>query len=175
MIAQFKKHKYTAKALRYAFKVIKGHRPACSYEIKACHRFVDDLHYQKRYEYSITKAERACRFMEKMPHTKGKWAAQKKDLRLEDWQCFIFCNLFGWVNAGGFRRFRDCYLKIPRKNGKSMISAALGVFMFTMDGEYGAEVYSGATTMKQAWEVFGPGRQMLQRLPALRCLPISSK
>lgn len=39
--------------------------------------------------------------------------------------------------------------------------------MFTADGEFGAEVYSGATTEKQAWEVFGPARLMMSRSPEL--------
>ncbi len=115
------------------------------------------------YIYDVAKAEKACKFIEQMPHTKGKWAAQKKKLILEGWQCFIVCNLFGWVNESGLRRFRKAYLKIPRKNGKSLFAAAIGHYMFSKDGEFGAEVYSGATTEKQAWEVFGPAKLMAQR------------
>lgn len=61
------------------------------------------------------------------------------------------------------RRFRECYLEVARKNGKSMTAALIGIMMFALDGEAAAEVYSGATTEKQAWETFGPARQMLLR------------
>ena len=68
-------------------------------------------------------------------------------------------------NAQGFRRFRKVYLKVPRKNGKSPLAAAIGHIMFAMDDEYGAEVYCGATTEKQAWEVFLPAKLMAQKTP----------
>ena len=56
---------------------------------------------------------------------------------------------------------------MPRKNGKSVIGAGVGIAMFTADDEFGAEVYSGATTEKQAWEVFRPARLMVKRSPML--------
>jgi phage terminase large subunit-like protein len=54
------------------------------------------------------------------------------------------------------RRFRVLFVVVPRKNGKSALSAGIGLYMLCADGEFGAEVYSGATNEKQAWEVFGP-------------------
>jgi phage terminase large subunit-like protein len=107
--------------------------------------------------------------MQLMPHTKGKWAAKKERLVLQPWQCFIECNLFGWVHKQtGKRRFRECYEEEPRKNGKSLRLAARGIYLFCADDEAGAEIYSGATTEKQAYEVFRPAWQMVQKLPALR-------
>ncbi len=47
----------------------------------------------------------------------------------------------------------------------SLAVAPIGLFMLTADGEPGAEVYSGATSEKQAWEVFGPAREMTKRVP----------
>lgn len=58
-------------------------------------------------------------------------------------------------------------LLVPRKNGKSALAAAIGLYMLVADGEHGAEVYSGATSEKQAWEVFRPAKLMAQRSPAL--------
>lgn len=166
MIKHFKDAPHTQDALSYAYNVINGHRLSCKEEKQACQRFIDDFNRDFDYNYDSNKAERACRFIELMPHTKGKWAAQKKKLILEPWQKFIICNLFGWVNEAGFRRFRKAYLKIPRKNGKSLMVAAIGHFMFSHDGEFGAEVYTGATTEKQAWEVFGPARLMALKTEA---------
>ncbi|EFK3632052.1 hypothetical protein A8343_002309 [Escherichia coli] len=89
-------------------------------------------------------------------------------ITLEPWQLFVVCCAFGWVNKGSrLRRFREVYTEIPRKNGKSAISAGVALYCFACDNEFGAEVYSGATTEKQAWEVFRPARLMCKRTPML--------
>lgn len=162
----------TESAKGYARAVVAGKIPAGSYIKLACQRFLDDL---KRtgtdwpYKYDAAKADRAIRFMEKMPHTKGKWAAKRQQLVFQPWQHFIECNLFGWVHKrSGLRRFRKAYEEIPRKNGKSLRLAARGLYLFCADGEAGAEIYSGATSEKQAYEVFRPAWQMVQKLAALR-------
>ena len=164
-IEAFKDYPHSQDAVTYAFQIIKGRIPACKEVIQACQRFIDDLNRDFEFVFDAVLAEKACKFIEKLPHTKGKWAARKQDLTLGAWQKFIVCNLFGWINPDGFRRFRKAYLKIPRKNGKSPLAAAIGHYMFSQDDEFGAEVYSGATTEKQAWEVFGPARLMAQRTP----------
>lgn len=165
MLKHFKDYPHSRDALSYAYDVVKGHRLACKQEKQACQRFIDDLQGLDGYFYDVDKAEKACAFIERLPHTKGKWAARGQKLILEAWQKFAICNLFGWVDESGLRRFRKAYMKIPRKNGKSALSAGIGHYMFTKDGEYGAEVYCGASTEKQAWEVFGPARVMAQRTP----------
>jgi len=165
MIKAFKNAPHSESAYIYAAQVTKGHIPACNEIIQACQRFVDDLTRDFEFIYDIEKAEKACGFIEKLPHTKGKWASKKQDLTLAPWQKFFVCNVFGWTSKEGLRRFRKVYAKIPRKNGKSPLAAAIGHYMFTQDGEFGAEVYSGATSEKQAWEVFGPARLMAKRTP----------
>lgn len=96
------------------------------------------------------------------------WAFKRMPITLEPWQLFIICCAFGWVQKGSkLRRFREVYTEIPRKNGKSAISAGVALYCFTCDNEFGAEVYSGATTEKQAWEVFRPARLMCKRTPLL--------
>lgn len=157
----------------YAEDVLASRIPACQFVIMACQRFLDDLERQGNedfpYVYDPERANRACRFMELLPHVKGKWAAQRKLLDLEPWQCFIECNLFGWVHhETGLRRFREAYEEVPRKNGKSIRLSARGTYLFAADGESGAEVYSGATTEKQAYEIFRPAWLMVQKLQNLR-------
>ncbi len=166
MLKEFADAPYTQRALAYAYDVVNGHKASSKVERQSCERFINDLQHLQGYLYDITRAEKACIFIETLPHTKGKWAARKQDLKLEGWQLFIVCNLFGWVDDNNFRRFRKAYLKIPRKNGKSLLAAAIGHYMFSKDGEYGAEVYSGATTEKQAWEVFAPARLMAKKTEA---------
>ena len=106
-----------------------------------------------------------CR-QDRRNHVKGReWAG--KHIVLEPWQCFILAVVFGWVRkTDGLRRFREIYAEIPRKSGKSVLGACIGLYMFAADGEPGAEVYSGATSEKQAWEVFGPARQMCLKNPS---------
>jgi phage terminase large subunit-like protein len=159
-------------ANEYAERVVRGKIPACKWVKLACKRHLDDLKRQKQrnwpYRFDPVKAERPCRFIELLPHVKGKWAARGERIKLEPWQCFALCSLFGWVlKASGHYRFREAYIKVPRKNSKSTLAAGIGLFKFCADGEYGAEVYSGATSEKQAWEVFRPAKQMVERTPKL--------
>jgi phage terminase large subunit-like protein len=164
-------HPHIEKANGYARDIIAGRVPACKWVRKACERHLDDLERAKAkawpYEFAPAKAERVCRFAELMPHVKGRWARKDPITRrasritLEPWQCFIIACLFGWVKKrSGMRRFRRASIYIPRKNAKSTTACIIGWWMFAKDDEPGAEVYSGATSEKQAWEVFGPARQM---------------
>lgn len=164
--------------------VLDGKILACKWIRLACERQVKDLQRSASpdfpYRYDPAKASKVCRFLETKPHTKGRWAARHQRLKLEPWQCFKTCTLFGWVRKpcsvhrapdehcqdckqAGRYRFTEAYIKEPRKNGKSPWAAAVGHFKFSADGEFGAEVYCGATTEKQAWEVFGPARLMADR------------
>jgi phage terminase large subunit-like protein len=154
---------------RYAEDVVSGAVAAGRYATLACDRFLADLERDWQYEYRPDLADRAVRFQERLPHIKGKWSAKKERLRYEPWQKFAECNLFGWVHREtGLRRFRESYEEIPRKNAKSTRAAARGLYMFCADKESGAEVYSGATTEKQAYEVYRPAWLMAHRTPALR-------
>lgn len=158
---------------RYAKDVVAGKIPACKWVRLACRRHLDDLKRQKDRDFDFrfdpAAAQKVCRFVELMPHTKGSWAARGERLVMQPWQVFLTICIFGWKNKlDGFRRFKRALLLVPRKNGKSAWAAAIGLYMLAADGEHGAEVYSGATSEKQAWEVFRPARIMAQRQPAFR-------
>jgi phage terminase large subunit-like protein len=156
-------------AKRYAEEIAAGTVSAGRYERLACERFIADLNRDWQYEYRPEIADRSVRFQERLPHIKGKWSSKKERLRYEPWQKFAECNLFGWVHREtGLRRFRESYEEIPRKNAKSTRAAARGLYLFCADKESGAEVYSGATTEKQALEVYRPAWLMAHRTPALR-------
>lgn len=152
----------------YVSGVLSGEILACKWIRLACERHRRDMEAKASFPYRFdpAKAERACRFAELFPHVKGKWAARNELLKLEPWQCFVWGSIYGWVHKKtGLRRFRKVRLYLPRKNGKSFMVSPMGLYMFTADGEPGAEVYSGATSEKQAWEVFGPARQMAKMVP----------
>lgn len=160
-------------AADYAASVIAGTVPAGPWVIKAAQRHLRDLEKSKtdpKYPYYFNDQEGAkvCRFIEKLPHTKGEWARNKEIIVLQPWQCFLLVVLFGWKKRKNHkRRFRVAYWEIPRKNGKSILGAGIGLYMLLADGEFGAEVYSGATTEKQAWEVFKPAKIMMERTPRI--------
>ena len=163
---------YAAIAQGYARDVVGGKILAGKSIRLQCRRFLSELKLEKRkdfpYRFDVDKASRICRFIEKLPHSKGKWARSKETLRLEPWQIWILACAFGWLRKrDGLRRFRVLTVVVPRKNGKSALAAGIALYMLCADGEFGAEVYSGATNEKQAWEVFGPARLMAQRTPAL--------
>jgi phage terminase large subunit-like protein len=163
----------------YARQVIAGEIPACKWVRLACRRHMVDLERDGwDYEFRPEYAERVCNFIELLPHTKGKWALRRPGefnlIRLEPWQAFVVCSLFGWVgrekSADGrhLRRFRDAYIAVPRKNGKSLLISAIGLYMLAYDREPGAEVFCGATSKDQAWEVFRPARLMAEKTEGLR-------
>jgi phage terminase large subunit-like protein len=159
-------------AERYARGVCDGRIAACREVRQACSRHLRDLARQGADDFPFVldsdAAEKACAFIELLPHTKGEWGDRGECLRLEPWQVFIVVSIFGWRNqATGRRRCREAYLEIPRKNAKSTLAAAIGLYCFVADGEFGAEVYSGATTEKQAWEIFRPARLMALQTPEL--------
>ncbi len=163
------KYPHAVKAEAYARDVIDGKIPACKWVKLACQRHFDDKEKSKsrtyKYKFDRAKAERICRFMEKLPHIKGSKFVGKT-ITLEGWQCFILCMVFGWVRKlSGLRRFRRADIMVPRKNAKSTAAAGVGLYMGFDDNEAGAEVYSGATTEKQAREVFDTARIMVQRSP----------
>lgn len=133
--------------------------------VQACTSTLTDLfvnqHKQEfEFRFDPVKAERVCYFIETLKHVKGKWANTR--IKLEAWQCDIVCNIFGWLHKStGFRRYNECYLEIPRKNGKSVLACGIALYMLLADNEAGAEVYCGAKSKAQAGEVFEPARMMI--------------
>lgn len=159
------------KANAYCRDVISGKIDACLFVKQACQRHIDDLKKSAEKSYRWTfdkdKAERVCEFIGLMVHVKGKWAGEF--IKLEPWQCFIECSIFGWVDKKTkLRRFTEAVLFVPRKNGKSVIGAGTGNYMLLADNEAGPEIYAGATTERQAWEVFRPAKLMLQKSPGFK-------
>lgn len=157
-------------ANKWAKQVVSGKIPACKWVKLACKRHLDDLIKSKNkdfpYKFEPKLAEKKIAFIELLPHTKGEWAMKRLSITLEPWQKFGIGCTFGWVRKkDGYRRFRESYWEVPRKNGKSAIAAGVALNMFANDGEFGSEVYAGATTEKQAWEVFKPARLMAVRSP----------
>lgn len=161
------------RACIYVADVLDGTRPACKWERLACERHRADLAHVASdgeawpFVFDPVEGGRICKFGELLPHVKGEWArrdprtGKASRIRLEGWQCFILVSLFGWLKRKNrMRRFNFASIYVPRKNAKSTLADIIGLWMLTKDDEPGAEVYCGATTEKQALEVFNPARQM---------------
>ena len=142
--------------------------PACKWVKAACQRHLNDLEREEwEFHYDPKKANAVCRFIELLPHVKGKWTSPT--IRLEPWQVFILCVVFGWLCCtDGTRRFRTAYTEVPRKNAKSTLSSGVATYLVSADGEPGAEVYSLATTRDQARIVFDDARAMIRQSPGLQ-------
>lgn len=158
---------FSDRAISYCIRVITGELPNSKWIRKACQRHLDDLQRTDwRWTYDAERAEKVCKFIQMCPHEKG--AKQGEALLLEDFQVWIVCSIFGWVDSDSrLRRFKEAVLMIPRKNGKSPLAAAIALYMTFFDGERGAETYCGALSEEQAWEVFRPAKAMLEGMPEL--------
>ena len=75
--------------------------------------------------------------------------------------------IFGWKRADGSRRFRQGYVAVPRKNGKTTLLSGEGLKLLVADKEPGAEVYTIASTKDQAKLIFDEAVQMRNASPPL--------
>jgi phage terminase large subunit-like protein len=157
-------------AFEYAKQVVSGKIPACKSHKASCKRFLTDLKTagKRGFYLDIEAGDEAIEFIETFcVHIKGEWAGTP--LSLEPWQQFIVFNLFGWKRkSDDCRRFRTAYIEVPRKNGKSSLAAAIGLYMLVLDGEEGAEIYSAATKRDQAKIIFDAAKAMVQKSPSLK-------
>ena len=120
-----------------------------------------------KYYFDKQASDKAIGFIETfITHTKGELTGQP--LLLEEWQKKIISNLFGWKNKDtGFRKYRTCYIQIPRKNGKTTLCASIGLLMLFADRERGGEIYAAAGDRNQANIIFDIAKQMIMNNPEL--------
>ena len=151
--------------LSYARAVVGGSIPACRWVRLACQRHIYDLSSDRGIWWDQKSCDRALRFFAFLRHSKGEMAG--KPFVLSDWQQFVIGCLFGWKRADGSRRFREAWLEVPRKMGKTTLAAGVALLLLTADGEGGAEVYSGATKRDQAKLSHGEAKRMVKASPEL--------
>jgi phage terminase large subunit-like protein len=123
------------------------------------------------YYFDDAAADAAVEFFPRyLRHWKGEWAG--KPFVLDKWQREqVIRPFFGWKKRStGLRRYRTCWLEVPRKNGKSTLCAGVALLGLLGDGEAGAEVYAAATNKDQARVVFADAKNMVLASPELRRL-----
>ena len=117
------------------------------------------FYFNKRWAIGvITFIESLCR------HSKGR----NDLLKLELWQKAMISAIFGIVDKNGLRVFREVFIVIGRKNGKSILASTIMAVMAFFDGEYGAEIYCLAPKLDQANIVFSENfHEMIKKEPEL--------
>lgn len=119
--------------------------------------------------FNQKKAARAIKFIENFcRHHEGVLAPQL--IKLELWQKALLSVIFGVVDETGNRQFREVFVVMGRKNGKTLLAAAISAYMAFMDGEYGARIYFAAPKLEQANLCYDAFFQMVQKEPELAAL-----
>lgn len=128
-------------------------------------RFINDP--GSEWEYSDKKAYHAINFIQNFcKHSKGKLGG--KPLMLELWQKALIAATFGIVHKiDGTRKYQEVLLIVARKNGKSTLAAAVGLYLQVADGEPGAEIYACATKRDQAKIIWLEAKRMVKKSPVL--------
>lgn len=124
-------------------------------------------HPNGQWVFDNHKANHAVDFIEHYcKHSKGKYGG--KPFLLELWQKALVSATFGFVHRDtGFRQYTEVLLIVARKNGKSTLAAAIGLYLMVADGEAGAEVYSAATKKDQAKIIWLEAKRMVKKSTAL--------
>lgn len=161
-------YSYVARGTEYAESVLSGNVNACLWVRLAAQRHLADLERWKAkdapFYFDAKAADRVCDIIQHFPHIHGVWAKERKRLVLEPWQCFIIMVVFGWMaTATRTRRFRVVYVEVPRKNAKSTLTSALGLYLLGCDAEHGAHIVSAANTREQAKLLFTDAQLMARK------------
>ena len=120
----------------------------------------------KQFFFDQKKAARAIAFIQQYcRHHEGPLAPQL--ITLEIWQKALISVIFGIMDKDGLRQFRECFVVIGRKNGKTLMDAAIAAYMMYADGEYGGRAYFVASRLDQSRLAFEAFYQMVSKEPKL--------
>lgn len=123
--------------------------------------------HEKQFFFDGSKANAAIEWIETHCfHTEGPLAPGP--LKLEVWQKAMISAVFGIVDEKGSRQFREVFLVVGRKNGKSLIASGIGSYTWRVDGGYGSRVFCIAPKFDQADIVYNCIWQMTQLDPEWR-------
>lgn len=126
------------------------------------------------FSFNPKKAKAAIGFIENFcRHHEGALAPHL--IKLELWQKALISVLFGIVDQNGVRQFREAFIVIARKNGKTLLAAAIAAYMSVLDGEYGARIYFVAPKLEQACLCYDAYYQMLDKEPELSQLKLKRR
>lgn len=134
----------------------------CTYK-----KVVYDIEHPGEYFYSPARGNHILEFAENYcRHSKGKLGGQR--VRLMLWEKAALAAAFGFININGIRKYNRTVLIVGKKNGKSLISSIVGLYLQIADGENGAEVYAVATKRDQAKIIWQEAKRMVNKSPTLK-------
>lgn len=153
--------------LTYYNLITSGKITVCKRLLRQYEKIVYDLNNPGKYHFDLKKANRPIEFIEKFcKHSKGQWAG--KPVILDLWQKAMIQSIFGFVDDNGLRRYREVFVIVARKNGKSTLLSAIGLYMLFADGEGGAQVCCVAGKKDQAKIVFDEAKNMVSQSALLQ-------
>lgn len=137
--------------------------------VRLLYEFIVNGLQEGLFYYSPKKAAAAVRFIEGFcHHHEGALAPGR--LKLELWQKALVSVIFGIVDETGARQFREVFFVVARKNGKTLLAAAIAEYCTFLDGEYGGRIYFAAPKLEQAALCFDAYYQMILQEPELDAL-----
>ena len=146
-------------AIKYANDVVKGKITAGKEIVAACERFLSDLE-RDDLELRTHDPDVAIAIMEQtLVHAQGEDIKGEpllgRPFKLEPFQIFLVYNLLGFFYKGtNERRFKEAFIELARKNGKTSFVAALAWAVAIMQRRSGSTVYIVAAALKQAMQAF---------------------
>ena len=149
---------YQKQVVKYAKDVVAGKIKAGG-NVRECQRFLDDLD-RKEFEFRKHDPDLAINIIhELMVHKQGEsldgTSLVGKPLILQPWQMFIIYNLLGFWHAGtNERRYKEAFIFVPRKNGKTTFIAALAYAISMINMKSGSRLYIVGASLKQAIQSF---------------------
>ena len=154
--------------LEYWEKIESGKEVVSEKVRKTYQKVVYDLtDNSSEYYYSPKRANHVIEFTENYcKHSKGKLGGQPVILEL--WEKALLATVFGFIDITGCRKYREAILIVGKKNGKSLIASAVGLYLQVGDNEPGPEVYAVATKRDQSKIIWGEAKRMVKKSPALR-------
>ncbi|MBD7914551.1 terminase large subunit [Clostridium sp. Sa3CUN1] len=139
----------------------------CNKLYRTYKKVINDLNNPGEFFYSHKRGNHIIEFIENFcRHSKGKMGG--KPVILELWEKAMLATIFGFINIEGIRKYQFAELIIAKKNGKSLLSSCVGLYLQVGDGEAGPEVYSVATKKDQAKIIWQESKRMVKKSPTLR-------
>ena len=134
--------------------------------IREWYRIIVEGLQGKRWFFKQKKALMSIRFIQTFcRHHEGELAPGR--IKLELWQKAMISVIFGIVDESGVRQFREIFIVIGRKNGKTLLAAAINALIMYLDPDYGKRIYMVAPKLEQARLCFNALYQMILKEPEL--------
>ena len=149
---------YKQDCIQYAKDVVAGKIKAGG-NVRECQRFLNDL---KRNDIELRSRDPdlVINIIRKiMVHKQGETLdgqpLMNTPVLLQPWQVFVVYNLVGWYHKGSnIRRYKEAYIYVPRKNGKTLFMACLAFGLGVLERKSGSQIYITSAALKQSLESF---------------------